>query len=497
MWKSNRNNCPPLYATPRNPDRVSRIDTLVQLAGLLDIKLLDWQYDFLDGFTEIDPSSGYPYYKTGILTVPRQQGKSEIIGGLMMLDRMLNWPTKPQHVLWNAQSLADTVAMFQAKIQPRLEGNQEFFRAAGFNLTLGQLGFARIRCGNGSSVRLVSSGKSAGHGFTAGLVVVDEAWAEVNSEREQALRYTQRSIPDSQYLILSTAGDLSSVYLRAIIDSSRKRVEMGLETRSFYTEYAAADSDDISDPETWRKASPSLGHFLTEETLRQEYEDFRDRGETGEFERGSLNRWVDAIEDPPIPYEVFDRLTQSVPEQAFKGMIYLGVDARPNRDCAHIVASNDQVITVVDSRNGLDWVRPAVERLSAVNHDIAGFCFTRGGVLEKLGEELEEEGFPILWYNLGLARQAAGALYDACIEETVIFHDAQIQRLRSALGDAVQKDSGSAWVWARRLETSDIAPLVAASMAYHSARNEWFEIDNDLFDGSSPWHSSIDDDWGL
>ena len=287
-WRANRLNCPARWATPRNPNRLSRIDEYVHLAGIMGYELLDWQYDFLEVFSEVH-TDGTPYYRTGVLLVPRQQGKTEVVGGLVAVHRVLYWDPQPQHVIWSAQSLVDAVAVFEDKIRDRLTRDVRFAKAAGWRFTLGNLGSARVRSDTkGSSIRLVSSGKSAGHGSSPGLVIVDEAWSEQNTSREQALRYAQRAQLDSQFLIISTAGDASSVYLQGVVDAGRARVEAGFTGRSMYSEWSADPEADPGLVETWRSCTPSLGWYVSEETMAQEFEDARDTGTMNNFRRGGV-----------------------------------------------------------------------------------------------------------------------------------------------------------------------------------------------------------------
>ena len=177
---------------------------------------------------------------------------------------------------------------------------------------------------------------------------------------------------------------------------------------------------------------------------------------------------MDGVADPPIPFAVFDGLVKPLPRLG--GFVYVGVDARPERDRAVVVASDGVGVEVVEGRTGLDWVDGFLRRLLAKNADVMSVSVARGGPLEGLGEELELEGVVVSWFNLGRARKAHGAFYDGCINEELRISDSKVGVLRMAVAGAEQKPSGGSWVWARQDKVGgDISCLVAASMCYYSA----------------------------
>ena len=211
----------PLYATPVDPTRPNRLKRMRKLAELMGYGgLLDWQSQGLVLLTEedrekalrllLDGNKGLvrpaepdpvealrllqaerpelkalriPFYKTVVISVPRQLGKTEIVAWLPVLERLVWWD-RPQTVLWNAQSLTDALSMFTSKILPRLE-DSPLWELAGFASTLRSLNNPTLRAvKTGSVLRVVSSGKASGHGQTAQLVVFDEAWDMADDSRE-------------------------------------------------------------------------------------------------------------------------------------------------------------------------------------------------------------------------------------------------------------------------------------------------------------------------
>ena len=467
--KATMANCPPRYTTPLNPARPNLLEPIVALAKVLGIKLLPWQKHVIALLTEMD-DDGNPYYRFALVTVPRQSGKTEIVAWLLAFYRMLLWPRQPQHVLWRAQSLVDTSHVFLTKILPRIKADPDFYQECKWKLAMGSLSNPRMTLGaTDSTLRLVSSGKGSGHGSTTGLVIVDEAWTEADASSEQSLVFSQRALPDRQYLIFSTAGDMSSTYLRALVDSGRRRVEEGTDTRSAYVEWSAADEDDISDPVVWAKATPSWGHFVDEETMAEEYDRFKSQGLIGEFERGALNKWVDSVEDPCIPYAAFDAVIQT--QKGPEGVLFAAADCNPEREASYIAISDGEVVEPVWAERGTSGIYQRLRMLWSRNMELEGIALAKGGPLSLVGERLEqEEGANIIWMNVELMRHACGAFYDAVLEGRLSLYDSQgVSVIRSSLPKAYRAESAREWIWRRHDPSFDIAGLWAASLAYYAS----------------------------
>ena len=465
-WRADLDNCPPLYATARNPARPNRMREIRVLAELMGIELIPAQEYILSVATEVH-DDGTPYYQFIVVSVPRQTGKTEIIGGLMVVDRMLNWLT-PQFVVLSAQNLVDSRDVIRSKLVPRLKRSRDLWLAAGFTPVLGALGTAHVRAETtGSTLRLVSSGKSAGHGTTLHLVVVDEAWSERDASREQALRPAQAAVPDPQYLVLSTAGDATSTYLRGLIDAGRKRVEAGYTGRAAFFEWGAPDSADPSDPQTWRRACPALGWFHSEERHQQIHDDFAAQKQLNEFRRAFLNQWVEAIADPPIPAAAFDQIVDRWAEPA--GRLYAAVDARPERDSAYMAVSDGRTIEIVKVWQHTAGMADLILRAWDEHKDLQAVVGIHNGPLAGLLDDLEDQGVNVERAGIDRMRKACGAFYDAVLNERVKVRDSNLVHLRRALAAVKQHQSGNAWLWARLNETLDIACLWAATLAFHSA----------------------------
>jgi hypothetical protein len=76
---------------------------------------------------------------------------------------------------------------------------------------------------------------------------------------------------------------------------------------------------------------------------------------------------------------------------------------------------------------------------------------------------LEAHGLNVIVPTSSEVAQSAEGFFDAVMEGTL--RHAGDARLTAAVAGAGQRTLGEAWAWGRRQSTSDISPLVAASLA--------------------------------
>lgn len=76
--------CPPCWGTPRRPERDSLGPAAWRVMEKLGFPPMPWQRYVLDVALEIDPATGVFAHREVGLSVPRQQGKTQQILGLMV-----------------------------------------------------------------------------------------------------------------------------------------------------------------------------------------------------------------------------------------------------------------------------------------------------------------------------------------------------------------------------------------------------------------------------
>ena len=427
-----------------------------EVATLLGTPLMPWQRHVLDVALEVDPVTGVLAYREVGLTVPRQSGKTLLLLCLMV-HRALGFGQR-QRILYSAQTRNDARKKWEDEHVYVLERSpfQTMFTVRYNN------GNEAIRWQNGSMHAVVAPTEKAGHGETLDLGVVDEAFAQVDSRLEQAMKPAMITRPQPQLWVVSTAGTDKSVYLRGKVDNGRARSGLGLTNSVAYFEWSAPEDSDPADPATWARCMPALGHTVQERAIRDEFEAM----ELPEFRRAFLNQWpdvfpVDAVIDSATWGALADMKSKPLDPVAF------AVDMTPDRAYASIATAgrrkDDRMhVEIVENARGTDWVVPRVLALVEKWKPCA-VVVDGAGPAGSLIAPLEARGIEVLKPSARDAAQACGALFDAAVNGQLRHRDDA--PLNAALAGAKRRELGDAWAWARKNVSVDISPLVAATLA--------------------------------
>lgn len=416
---------------------------------------MPWQRRVVDTALE-RRADGTPAYRTVVVTVPRQNGKTTLLWALM---------------LWWSISHRDNVIIGTAQTGIEAMGKwREYVGAVEHGPYAEHI--VEVRYANGSETLTWDTGTShrvrapsprAGHGVTLDLGVIDEAWALRDEAVIQSLRPAMLTRPNAQLWIVSTAGTLDSVLLRRHVELGRKAVADGLTEGLAFFEWAAPDEADADDEATWQAAMPAMGHTITPAVVRAERE-----GQTmtpGEFERAFLNRWTDTSE-AAIPPHLWAAVLS---DEAAPGVpVWLGVDMTPERDAAAIVAAGwwgERVACeVIAHRAGTEWLAERVNEVCA-RHHVAGVVLDGTGPAAAMVGDLAETPVLFTYRNM---QHASAQLFDAITYGAIgVRPDAG---LGAAIRGAAKVGQGDLWRWGRKRSAADVSPLVAMTVAYSQCR---------------------------
>ena len=414
---------------------------------------MPWQRYVLDVALELKPD-GTPAYRTVVVTVPRQNGKTTLLWGLM---------------LWWGLTFRDNVIIATAQTGiEAMDKWRDYVNAMEGSALAGRI--ADVRRSNGSETLLWDTGTKhrvraptarAGHGVTLDLGVIDEAWALRDEAVVQSMRPAMATRRHAQLWVVSTAGTLDSLLLRRHVELGRKAVADELSEGVAFFEWAAPEGADADDPRTWAAAMPALGHTITAETVALD----RETMAPGEFERAYLNRWTDTSE-AAIPTHHWMAVLDA---DAAPGVpVWLGVDVTPERDAAAIVAGGwygERVACeVIDHRAGTDWLAARVTELCE-RHNVAGIVMDASGPAASVAPDLREA--PIL-YTYRNMQHASAQLYDAIVYGAIAVRPHA--GLSAAVRGAAKLGQGDLWRWGRKRSAADVCPLVAMTLAYAQTR---------------------------
>lgn len=256
------------YATLRNPDRPSLGPVVAEVSRRVrGRELMPWQAYFADVLCEIDPDHpGEWWYKKAIVCVPRQAGKSDVIGAIHT-HRLLAFAD--HRAVMTAQTGKDAGKRWRSYVEDIPDVDE-----SGVTVMRGK-GAERLTYDKtGSYLEPFPPTDAAIHGDAIDDCSVDEAWAytiEQGATIQAAVRPAQATRPLSQFLLLSTRGSeaASGGWLDSEIAAGRAAVsDPG--SRTLYLEFSAdpavADKDPYSDEAL--SFHPAIGHTQSLRRLR-------------------------------------------------------------------------------------------------------------------------------------------------------------------------------------------------------------------------------------
>jgi phage terminase large subunit-like protein len=455
----------PRWATPRNYNRRTLGGELAEYGRRLGTPFMDWQRLVADVAMELD-DDGRLHYRKIVVTIHRQAGKTTLILP-WEIHRCLSWAQR-QRVVYVAQTRAASRDKLVDEQIPMIQDSP-----------FGQLGKPRQNNGheaflfnNRSQIGLMATTKKSGHGFTNDLVVVDEAFAQVDWRVEQSLSPTMIRRPETQWLTISTAGDETSVYLLEQVRRGRHLVEAGADQRVAYFEWSIPIDADMDDREVWFDHMPGLGAGISLEDLIAERATMKDF----EFRRAYGNQWTEGLHslDAVIGPAHWEACSDPDSKLAKKGVLRMAIDVAPDQSFASIGVAgkrNDGIehIEAIETRPGTAWVVERAKRIAAkdarfeniVALDVSTPAAALIPALER--ESNTEDALEILPISGRDWNAACASFYDAAVEHT--FRHINDSELNGALASAAQSYSADGWHWKRRGD-KPITPLCAVTLAH-------------------------------
>ncbi len=435
---------------------------MAHAAARLGTPLMPWQRLVADIVLEVDPATGRLAYREYVITVPRQSGKTTFVLA-KAVQRAIGFGER-QRILYTAQTRGSARLKWEDEHVAALEAS----RYRSMFTVRRQLGQEAIRWRNGSRHGITSNTEKAGHGETLDEGLIDEAFAQEDARLEQAFKPAMITRPQPQLGIISTAGTLKSVYLRQKVDAGRLRCEAGVAESVAYFEWSAPEDADPGDPATWWACMPALGHTITEDAVRADFESMK----LAEFRRAYLNQWPDAS---PGGWLVIGEAAWSAlaePDAAKPvGPVAFAIDMTPARSHTAISVAGRREdgrtqVEVAEHRRGSSWAPARLLELVERYNPVA-VILDPGSPAASLASEIESLGIPLVRTSVRDVAQACGAFYDAVVPAegppTLVHLDEG--PLNIAVAGAARRDLGDAWAWSRRATHVDISPLVSSTLA--------------------------------
>ena len=471
-------NAIPRFATPRTPSRKTLSGEVAQIAEMLGVPLMPWARTYVDVAMELD-ESGQLVFRTCLLSLPRQQGKTTLLT-CILLHRALLWPER-QHVIYSCQTAAASGKRI-TEIVRLLERSPLADQVEKVSMAMGD---QSITMTNSSLLSVVASTEGSGMGGSYGLVVEDEAFEPRAEKRDQSLRPATIAVPSSQVWIASTAGTADSEFWNRYQDIGRLAVSQGSTSGLCYAEWSA-DRDAPLTAETLEGVMPALGHLVDIKTILADVAVMEENEArrcylncftaTGEamWTKDQLDRvFVDLLADPPDP----------------DARICFGVDYDQDRGEGGIVlADKAHRVLVMASGLDLDALRTEMVRLAERAFEGPGctIAIDEGGPAMVLIRPLAEAGLATILRFVDKpdpqppsredvkAQRPPRSMVLACAEfnEMMRYGDVHIERqadIEAALNGCETKPVGAVWVFDRHKSGANISLLIAAVMALNIA----------------------------
>lgn len=444
-------------------------DLAADLAGSYGLVLDDWQQFVLADWLALDQFGLWASLTAG-LSCPRQNGKN----GILEVREVFGMVGRGEKILHTAHEVKTARKAFK-RLQ-HFFGRQVNDPAAKFpelNARVTELrnvnGQEAIFLDNGGSVEIVARSKNSGRGFTADVLVMDEA-QEMSEDDIEALMPTTSAAPlkNPQWIFAGTPPGPKAdgqVFTRTRTDALSDTPY-----RICWHEWSACDPDDRDqvDPDdraTWCATNPALGGRLQVAVVEGERSRFSLEG----FLRERLGVW-----DPPelagdqvIPYTAW-RVCADESAQRGEKVAY-AIDAAPDGKSASIAASDGLVAKVLEHGPGTSWV--AVKMAALLEQRPGPVFLDPRSPAGALIVDLHEAGIVPEDVSPQQHAQACGGLLAAVTfegPERRFLHTDQ-PHLNSAVSGATRRVYGDAWAWSRRSSAVDISPLVAVTLARWAA----------------------------
>ena len=458
---------------------------LYELAG---VKLDPWEELVLNHSLGERVDGTWAAFEVGLI-VGRQNGKGEILiarilAGLFLFGEKL--------VIYSAHEFKTSREMFRRMEDIIKESPTLMSKVDRFRHTPAELGIELI---TGERCMFVTRTGGSGRGFTADLVILDEAY-NLDSDAMSALIPTLSSRPNPQIWYASSAGMASSSQLGRVHsrgwrisgascdpnDYNFPARTTGHHGRLAYFEWCAGDNADLDrdDHENWLMANPSIGYRMTLNGISAERdalddEDFaRERLGIGQWPLGEAG-WE--VVDERTWRDLGDAESQIDDERGIAYAVDVSIDGRFGCIAAAGRRRDGFMhVEVARHKPGSNWLLGELLKMVAKNPPVAIVIdpsSPAGAILPGLEEMAPEfkRVFDIDLLDLVL-RPTAPSIASACGSFVQMSRDPASLRhlnqypLDKALRGAKKRPIGDgAWGWGRLRSTVDLSPLVAATNA--------------------------------
>lgn len=453
---------------------------------ILGISLWPWQKWLLIHALELIPETGEFRFRTLILLVARQNGKSMILAILSLwwmyvFGRPLTIGTAQNldvaEEQWGvAVQLANSVTELKDEIEHVDRTN----------------GKKALRLVGGQRYKVAASSRRGGRGLSGDLVLLDELREHQSWDAWGAVTKTTMARAHAQIWGASNAGDAASIVLRhlrklahiALGDPDGLSIEdepdpegtdVDDDSLAIF-EWSAPPGSPINDRDGWAQANPSLGHGITERAILAAMR----TDPEWVFRMEVLCQFLDHTAEGPFPAGTWEACADTDSEIPPDANITASVDVSWDRSLAHVAIAgfrDDGLphVEIVATGEGLEWVVPwFTDNQHPHRKQWSTAVQTKNAPASSLIKDLTEAGIEVVeWDGVEGTPEFYDLVRSADPEtnekpQPGLAHRDQ-PALNAAAANAATRPRGDTWTWDRRRSSIDISPLVAATAAVWAA----------------------------
>lgn len=410
------------------------------------------------------------------LSIPRQVGKTFLVGALIMALCVLFPGLK---VVWTAHRTRTATNTFRSlqgmarrrKVAPHID----HIRTAN--------GEQEIGFRNGSVIMFGAREQGFGRGFDeVDVEVFDEDQILTEKALEDMIAATNQSRHPHGALLFFMGTPPRPTDPGETASLKRARALAGKSDDMVYVEFSADEGADPDDRQQWAKANPSYPHRTPLESMLRLRENLPGddswmREALGIWDPVTTNgvlpppSWMAQVDEHSLPADRFALGVECGPDLAWASVALAG--QRPD-DAWHFELDDDQHTR----GRGTAWLVPQLQNLTDRNPQIRAVVVDVAGPVKALLEQRQNNR----WYFRGTKLEATpvkvadlGAGCSRVLDGIVtgwLWHIGQPQLTSAALsaGKRALGDTGM-WVWSRKTAESDITPIQAGTLALIGAQN--------------------------
>lgn len=258
--------------TPRLESRPSSVggygQRVIDFCLLVGVCLDDWQQYVVHSLFEVTAEGEWASTEFGLL-VARQNGKGEILVGYDLAHLFL-FPrddNRRKTILHTAHEMKTTVDAFE-RLVGVIQAQPILMRRVRRIYTANGKEAIELKPRNGQllgdRIRFIARSKNSGRGFSADIIVADEA-QELPAFAQDALTYTQTTIANRQQVFFGTVP--SEINDAEVFEGVRDRGRGQKHDRTGWMEWSPPGSEDpklapqidLADMDTWAASNPGVG----------------------------------------------------------------------------------------------------------------------------------------------------------------------------------------------------------------------------------------------